>query len=433
MAQIDFSAGYRNSTKGATLKALALRRAKAAEEQTAAMAPRQIASPWQGAAQIAETVGAGIREGRVAAEEQAGREQFAQLLSGGLTADEMGQAMILDPDIAMKYQENTWKTEADKRAEDARKAELLQAHGWDVDAATARVQAERESQERQFGQQTTIQEDTQAHQVETAKTLAANQAKAKEDEQAEARLAAQTEEIARADAATAAAQRDTEKAATLAGTQEEQTRLGAALGSDEAKLAEGLRQGTISQEAYDQGMASIAAKRKKELMTPGQTQMEQDYAKEYGEWTTQGRSQAVANATQLAKAAELLTRDQGLLAEWTGIGAPSGRVTGLLPEAWTKFINPEAISTRDAVRSVAQELLKAILGTQFAAVEGQQVLERAFDPGQQPKENLRRVQLLSAKLAQISAQREAKAQFYDQNGMIEGFQGPSSTRPRRTS
>ena len=219
MAQIDFSSAYRDSTKGATLKALALRRQEAAEAQTAAMAPRQIASPWQGAAQIAETLGSGIREGLAASQEQAGRSRLAELLAGGISPEEMGEATILDPDLAMKHQEHAWQAETQKTTEENLRARELMKHGWDVDAATERARVEKEQQERLFGQQDVTREDEQAAAAETAKTLAETQKTKAEQDAAIADAAAQRDaalkpEFAQIDAAVTAGTMTPEDAAT---------------------------------------------------------------------------------------------------------------------------------------------------------------------------------------------------------------------------
>lgn len=403
MPNVDFHSSYRDATRGSTIKALQLRQQQIAQEAAQIGQPRRIEHPMQAFGQIAQSIGAGWREASAARDEQAGRKRFAELLAGGLTAEEMGEAIGLDPDTALKYQEHTWETEKEAAAAAAREKELLRSHGWDVDAATAATEAEKaaaaerarveqESQGRTFGQQDKTAEEL-AREQEAAKTLE-NQRKIEQD-----KLNAE----------------QAEKQATLT----------AALGSDEAKLAAGLKAGTIDQAAYDQGMESIKAKRAKEAMTPGEDQLERDYAKEHGEWSSTGRAQMVANLEQLKKAAGTLGTEPGVFTKTTGIGATSGLLTGASPDWLNRLIgNQEALTTRDAVRSVAQESLKAVLGSQFAAVEGQQVLERAFDPSATPEENQRRVGLLTAKLEQIAAQREAKAKYYDENGMISGYVGP---------
>src|SRR6187455_2225780 len=144
MPNIDFSSAYRDATKGSTLKALAARRA----EMQAALAtarPREVKSPEQAIASVAETISGSIREGRLANQEAQGRARFAQLLAGGLAPDEIGEAMGLDPETTMKYQERTWAKEDASAAAAARQAELEQGNKWDTEAATARVKAEQDA------------------------------------------------------------------------------------------------------------------------------------------------------------------------------------------------------------------------------------------------------------------------------------------------
>jgi len=169
MATIDFTSGYRDATKGATLKALQKRRDDQAAATALAMKPREIGSMWQGAAQIGDVISGSIREGRLANQEAAGRTRFAELLAGGLAPDEIGEAMGLDPETAMKYQERTWASEDTEKK-----------HRWDVDAAAQRVRDERATQEAGFTHSDTqqkagfthadtAQEDAQKHAFELKK------------------------------------------------------------------------------------------------------------------------------------------------------------------------------------------------------------------------------------------------------------------------
>jgi hypothetical protein len=144
MPNIDFTSAYRDATKGSTLKALAARRA----EMQAAMAmakPREVKSPEQAIASVAETISGSIREGRLANQEAAGRARFAQLLAGGLTPDEAGEAYGLDAETTQKWMDRNWAQEDNKTAAAARENELLRSHGWDVDKQTAEVQARKDA------------------------------------------------------------------------------------------------------------------------------------------------------------------------------------------------------------------------------------------------------------------------------------------------
>jgi hypothetical protein len=141
---VDFSGAYRDSTRGMTLKALQQRQRELQEASARAMAPRQIGHPLQGVAQIADVISSGIREGRAANQEAAGRARFAELLAGGLAPDEIGEAMGLDPETAMKYQERTWAQEDRKEERGYTEGRDLLKHGWDVDKQTAEVKARQE-------------------------------------------------------------------------------------------------------------------------------------------------------------------------------------------------------------------------------------------------------------------------------------------------
>ena len=132
MPTIDFTSGYRDATQGSTLKALAQRRAEMAASLAAHRMP-QINDPLQGVAEVANTISGSIREGRLANQEAAGRQRFAQLLSGGLAPDEIGEAMGLDPETTQMYVKND----------------------WDVKAAADRVEADRKAKEAEYGHQDT--------------------------------------------------------------------------------------------------------------------------------------------------------------------------------------------------------------------------------------------------------------------------------------
>lgn len=151
MATINLFTGggnYRDATRGATIKALEERRKALEDALTKASQPTQVNHPLQGVAGLAETMSAGIREGRAANEAIAGRQRLAELMAGGLTPDEYGEAMGLDPEITGKYIGHDWDTQAAKdrvQAEKDAAAALAQTqsgaaatkHGYDVtDAAT---------------------------------------------------------------------------------------------------------------------------------------------------------------------------------------------------------------------------------------------------------------------------------------------------------
>lgn len=148
MPTIDFyGSAYSDAARAGTLKAMQQRRLEREKQTLQAMQPATVASLPQGLAHLTDVLGSSIREARAANDEKAGRQRFAELMAGGLTPDEMGEAYSLDPDVAGKYQEHTWATEKEAREAAARKAELEQSHGWDVDAANRLVETNRLARE----------------------------------------------------------------------------------------------------------------------------------------------------------------------------------------------------------------------------------------------------------------------------------------------
>jgi hypothetical protein len=88
-----------------TLDALMLRQKELADRAGQIAAPRQMISPWQGLAQMAQTFVNARQESRTADELTAGRQQLAAIRAGidldkGPTAEQISQASLLDPSYA---------------------------------------------------------------------------------------------------------------------------------------------------------------------------------------------------------------------------------------------------------------------------------------------------------------------------------------------
>lgn len=93
-------------TGGMTLDALMAR--QKALSQAAPEAPRQIASPWQGAAFMANSFVNSLQQKQAQEQEAAGRQQLAQTMAGinydtGATPEQTASLMQLDPDTGMKF------------------------------------------------------------------------------------------------------------------------------------------------------------------------------------------------------------------------------------------------------------------------------------------------------------------------------------------
>lgn len=103
----------------------------------------------------------------------------------------------------------------------------------------------------------------------------------------------------------------------------------------------------------------------------------------------------------------------------------SGPVLSILPDAIRRRIPglSEGVAAQDAIRSVVQQTLRETLGAQFARVEGEMMLQRAYDPTQEEAENIRRLELLESELADYARAKEDAANYLNANGTMYGYTG----------
>lgn len=92
-------------TGGMTIDALRARQLALQDQMP--KAPAQIASPWQGAAFMADRLVNNIQQKQAAAEEAAGRQKLAQIMGGinydtGATPQQIAQLETLDPDLGTR-------------------------------------------------------------------------------------------------------------------------------------------------------------------------------------------------------------------------------------------------------------------------------------------------------------------------------------------
>jgi hypothetical protein len=139
------------------------------------------------------------------------------------------------------------------------------------------------------------------------------------------------------------------------------------------------------------------------------------YATQYGTDVLQGGNvDATKNMSQLK---DVQTRLE------SGNENLTGPVLGMMPDSIKAYTNPGAIDARDTVQEVVQRNLRAILGGQFAAKEGEQLIARAYNPQLEEKENAKRLGRLYTAMDEALKQKQAAADYMQEYGTIQGFQG----------
>lgn len=151
----------------------------------------------------------------------------------------------------------------------------------------------------------------------------------------------------------------------------------------------------------------------KEKYSPGEKKLDEDFAKDYNEWTSTGKAQADKNLAKLKDAAKALQNDSLV----------SGRLVGNLPN----FLRTEKSRVAEqSVREAAQAALKAVLGAQFTEKEGERIMRNAFDPTLSEAENLKKVNATIRELEERIANQNSKSKFFEQGGgSLKGWQAPT--------
>lgn len=357
------TAGVDIPGSGMTLDALMARQKALADAQGQIAAPRNIQSPWQGAAQLAQSFFGARQEAGLADQLGQGRAALAQIMSGidpatGPTQAQLAQAYQLDPDLSVRLME---------QAQQARREKALREQEL-ADRAEGRTYAEGQTAAtRTFetGREATIDSREQVQAIEAEKRAAASRLAEATGTETRARVAAEAERTATPD-----------------------TTLG--------KLQADLKEGRIDQATYDAAVAKeIAPSSSGVTINTGDTSsaLRKKFDEKEGErWDTY-----VAAGDKAAG----LTADMQLMDELGKI-APQGP----LPGAFQKMF-PGVNSAGAAFQSVVKRLapqMRAIGSGATSDLEYNGMLESLPRLGNYPEANALISGMMKAK-AQIDVQR----------------------------
>lgn len=181
----------------------------------------------------------------------------------------------------------------------------------------------------------------------------------------------------------------------------------------------------------DQERAGLAREQANKLrnapppISEGQKALDRNFAtKQYADYYTGGgRAGIEKNLSNLEDAAQKLDSGE---AKTGGIGG----IIGSLGKPVRDIITPQTAATEDQVKEALQGSLKQVLDSQFAAREAEQVLERIWNPRLPSKENARRVRAEINRINAMAQDREAAAQYFENNGTLQGFVPSRGDRPK---
>jgi len=148
-------------------------------------------------------------------------------------------------------------------------------------------------------------------------------------------------------------------------------------------------------------------------MPEGVKAVDQKYAADYLDWVQGGGADAAANAAQIKSVIDRFAAGEKL----------TGPSIGLAPDFFNALVNPQALNAKQAVQEVVQRNLRAVLGAQFTQVEGENLVNRAFDPRLKPEENVKRLRKLFMQIQTAAQQKQAMAEYYEKHETLRGFKG----------
>jgi hypothetical protein len=145
------------------------------------------------------------------------------------------------------------------------------------------------------------------------------------------------------------------------------------------------------------------------------------FGKEYAEFFAGGGiNNLEKNVKELNRAIQIIEQSKE--------GDTSGKLIGLADKTGQlTFVSPLAADVKDIIGGVAQSNLRQVLGGQFAAKEGEALLQRAYDTGQTKDNNLKRLRSLYKQASDTINDKKAAAQYYEQFGTLKGFKGTGAS------
>jgi hypothetical protein len=148
--------------------------------------------------------------------------------------------------------------------------------------------------------------------------------------------------------------------------------------------------------------------------TAGQNEADKEFAKEYVAFKASGGYADVEKSLgQLAQASKSLADDNSL----------TGPIRGMYPDWVRSITNAPAVATKEKVQEVAQRNLRLVLGPQFTAKEGEQLISRVYNDRLPAEENKRRIDALMLQIQKAAQAKQSASDYFEKNGTLTGWTG----------
>jgi hypothetical protein len=181
-----------------------------------------------------------------------------------------------------------------------------------------------------------------------------------------------------------------------------------------ARDAAAARQAAAAKEAEQKQVSPIT----KKPLTEGQKKVDQDYAKQYNEFSAKGAATARTTIEQLEEFKRQLEDESKKVIQSGG-----GRIGSMLPDAMR---TDQSIIWKRDIPAKANLVLKDLFGGQLSNDERKSESQTYYDDMLGPKENAKK---LGEKIKQLRAGYEnesRKAKYYERFGTLDGFSAEAS-------
>lgn len=165
-------------------------------------------------------------------------------------------------------------------------------------------------------------------------------------------------------------------------------------------------------------LKQMELEQKKTAPTEGQKTTDKEFAKDYVTWVSEkGSISADKGIANVQEAIKEMQANPNLTGGFNSVAY------ALMPESLKSAHSKKIAKIETRLRSAVVDTLRPLLGSQFAAREGENIFKQTFDANQLMSENIARAQLVLQDLQnQVESRRRAVEYWEANNGSLRGYE-----------
>jgi len=188
------------------------------------------------------------------------------------------------------------------------------------------------------------------------------------------------------------------------------------------------REKNAADELRTRMMFGLAKDKLANKLSPGQEAADKKFGDAYQEWTQQGGSATVQGNLDSLKEAMAALQADSTLTGGTLEKSPFGAT-----DAVQARVKPNAFAVKQKIYEAIQATLKSTLGAQFTAKEGEDLLNRSYDPRLSTEQNVEKLQHTIKKIQDKVDAFNASAKYFEEHGGSLAGQGLAAQQAAKKS